>query len=99
MKPRLLSNLIEKSYGILTRMKSGIRKTEKVILWVLFGTPLALICFVSGGFISVLVLNEKHVLAMALTGLAVGIIIDATFLRRPIKNAYRINNKILIALS
>ena len=35
---------------------------------------------------------------MALAGLAVGIILDAVFLRRPIKKAYRINNKILIAL-
>ncbi len=79
-------------------MDTFVRKAETVILWMLFGTPLALICFVAGGFISVVLFDEKHVLAMALAGLAVGIILDAVFLRRPIKNAYRINNKILIAL-
>jgi len=79
-------------------MDKFVRKAETVILWMLFGTPLALICFVAGGFISVVMFDEKHVLAMALAGLAVGIILDAVFLRRPIKNAYRINNKILIAL-
>ncbi|MHC4394501.1 MAG: hypothetical protein ACYS1A_02485 [Planctomycetota bacterium] len=80
------------------RMDKFIRKAETVILWMLFGTPLVLICFAAGGFISVVLFDEKHVLAMALGGLAVGIILDAVFLRRPIKNAYRINNKILIAL-
>ena len=79
-------------------MDKFLRKTETAILWMLFGTPLALICFVAGGYISVVLFDEKHVLAMALAGLAVGITLDAVFLRRPIKNAYRINNKILIAL-
>ena len=79
-------------------MDKFVRKAETVILWILFGTPLALICFLAGAFISVVLFEEKHVLAMALAGLAVGIILDAVFLRRPVKNAYRINNKILIAL-
>jgi len=79
-------------------MDKLVRKAETVILWMLLGTPLALICFAAGGFISVVLFDEKHVMAMALSGLAVGIILDAVFLRRPIKNAYRINNKILIAL-
>ena len=80
------------------RMDKFIRKAETVILWMLFGTPAALICFLAGGFISVVLFDEKHVLAIALAGLSIGIILDAVFLRRPIKNAYRINNKILIAL-
>lgn len=79
-------------------MDKFVRKTEIVMLWILFGTPLALICFVSGGFISVGFFDEKHVLAMALTGLAIGIILNALFLRKSVKNAYQINNKILIAL-
>ena len=80
------------------RSDEFVRKAETVILWMLFGTPLAVICFVAGGFISVVLFDEKHILAMVLAGLAVGIILDAVFLGRPVKNAYRINNKILIAL-
>ena len=79
-------------------MDKFIRKTETVILWLLFGTPLALICFVAGGYISVMLFDEKHALAIALAGLTVGIILNAVFLRGFIKNAYRINNKILIPL-
>jgi len=75
-----------------------MKKAEAVMLWILFGTPLVLICFIAGGYTSVALFGEKHALSMAMAGVAVGIIGDAVFLRRPIKNAYRINNKILIAL-
>lgn len=79
-------------------MNKFIKKAETVILWMLFGTPLALIGFVAGGFLTAVLTEEKYALAMALVGLAFGIILDVVFLRRPVKNAYRINNKILIAL-
>ena len=60
-------------------MNKFVRKAETVILWMLFGTPLALICFVAGGYTSVVLFDEKHVLSMALVGLGVGIILNAVF--------------------
>lgn len=55
-------------------------------------------CFVTAWFVSAVLLDEKVVPTVALSGLGVGMVIDIAFLKRWIKKAYQLSNKVLIAI-
>lgn len=81
-------------------MKDGIVGTiESVILGTVLGAVPILFCFVSAWFTSAVLLEDEHAVAViALSGAGVGLIIDFLFLKRWVRSAYQINNKVLAAI-
>ncbi len=75
-----------------------MRKFESFIIGCILGAVPVLFCFVTAWFISAVLLDEKVVPTVALSGLGAGIIIDIAFLKRWVKKAYQLNNKVLVAI-
>jgi len=68
-------------------------------LGLVFAPAPIIFCFVGAWFTTaVLGLSEKAVSTSALSGLAVGLVVAAIFLKRWVRNAYKVNNKILAAI-
>ena len=59
-----------------------MRKIESFIIGCVLGAVPVSFCFVTAWFISAVLLDEKVVPTIALSGLGVGIIIDIAFLKR-----------------
>ncbi|MHC4666430.1 MAG: hypothetical protein ACYS9T_10835, partial [Planctomycetota bacterium] len=76
-----------------------MRKIECLILGMFFGFLPVLLCFVPAWFTSAVLLDdEKAVALIALSGAAVGVVVDFLFLKRWVKKAYEINNRVLAAI-
>jgi hypothetical protein len=76
-----------------------MKKLEAFMLGLVFAPAPIIFCFVGAWFTTaVLGLSEKAVSTSALSGLAVGLVVAAIFLKRWVRNAYKVNNKILAAL-
>lgn len=74
-------------------------KFETFVLGLVFAPAPILLCFIGAWFTTAaLGLSEKVVSASVLSGLAVGLIITAVVLKRWVRNAYKLSNKILAAL-
>jgi hypothetical protein len=76
-----------------------MRKLEAFMLGLIFAPAPISFCFVGAWFTTAaLGFSEKVVSGAALSGLAIGVIIAAIFLKRWVRNAYKINNKAIAAL-
>lgn len=73
-------------------------KIESFIIGCVLGTVPVMFCFVTAWFVSAVLLYEKVVPTVALSGLGVGTIIDIVFLKRWVKKAYQLNNKVLVTI-
>ena len=73
-------------------------KLESFIIGCVLGAVPVMFCFVTAWFASAILLDEKVVPTIALSGLGVGMVIDVFFLKRWIKKAYQLNNKVLVAI-
>ncbi|HEG42508.1 MAG TPA: hypothetical protein ENH94_00515 [Phycisphaerales bacterium] len=73
-------------------------KIESFIIGCILGAVPVMFCFVTAWFVSAVLLDEKVVPTVALSGLGVGMVIDIAFLKRWIKKAYQLSNKVLIAI-
>lgn len=74
-------------------------KVESFIMGMVLGAGVVLFCFVSAWFTSAVLLDDENAVAViALSGAGVGLIIDFLFLKRWVRSAYQINNKVLAAI-
>jgi hypothetical protein len=75
-----------------------MRKIEAFFIGCILVPVPILFCFVAAWFVGAVLLNEKVVPTVALSGAGAGIIIGIVFLKRWVRNAYKINNFALAAL-
>ena len=75
-----------------------MKKLELFIIGCILVPVPVLFCFVTAWFVSAVLLDEKIVPTIALSGLGVGIIINIAFLKQWVKKAYQMNNKVLSAI-
>ena len=75
-----------------------VRKIECLILGMFFGFLPVLFCVAAAGFTNIVLLEERGIGYWALGGLCVGLIIDAIFVKRWVRNAYQMSDKVLAAL-
>jgi len=75
-----------------------IRKIECLILGMFFGFLPLLFCVAAAGFMNIVLLEEKGIAYWALGGLCAGLIIDAVFVKRWVRNAYQMSSKVLAGL-
>lgn len=76
-----------------------MKKLEAFILGLVFAPAPIIFCFVGAWFTTaILGFSEKVVSTSALSGLAVGLVVAAIFLKRWVRNAYKINSKALAVL-
>jgi hypothetical protein len=65
-----------------------MRKIESATIGVLFGAVPIITGFISGWWISIPFVPEAWISKFAITGLAIGVLIDLFFLKRCVRNAY-----------
>ncbi|UCC23217.1 MAG: hypothetical protein JSW23_03960 [Planctomycetota bacterium] len=76
-----------------------LSRVESFIVGMVLGPVPILFCFVSAWFTSTVLLEDENTVAViALSGAGVGLIIDFLFLKRWVRGAYQINNKVLAAI-
>ena len=75
-----------------------LRLIEILALALFFGFLPVLLCVVAAGFVNVIFLEEKGIAYWALGGLVVGLIIDAIFVKRWVRSAYQMSNRVLAAI-
>ncbi len=75
-----------------------MKKLESFVIGFILGAVPVLFCFVTAWFVSAILMDEKNVPTVALSGLGAGIIINIAFLKRWVKKAYQMNNKVLSAI-
>lgn len=74
-------------------------KVESFIVGVILGAVPVLLCFVSAWFTSAVLLDDERTVAViALSGAAVGVVVDFLFLKRLVKRAYKISSRVLAAI-
>lgn len=80
-------------------MDDIVSKIESFIVGMVLGPVPVLFCFVSAWFTSAVLLDDENAVAViALSGAAVGVVVDFLFLKRWVKKAYEINSKVLAAI-
>jgi len=75
-----------------------MRKIESFFIGCVLAPVPILFCFVTAWFASAVLLDEKVVPTVALSGAGAGIIIGIVFLKRWVRGAYRINSFALAAI-
>jgi hypothetical protein len=76
-----------------------VSKVESFVVGVILGAVPVLFCFVSAWFTSAVLLDDERAVAViALSGAAVGVVVDLLLLKRWVKRAYKINSKVLAAI-
>jgi len=75
-----------------------MKKKESFIIYCILGAVPVLFCFVTAWFVSAVLMDEKIVPTVALSGLGAGIIINIAFLQQWVMKAYQMNNKVLSAI-
>ena len=71
-------------------LKDPLAWAEALLLWIAFGVLPPLLCFLAGWWGSVFHVTEENVIWYALGGLMLGLALDALFLRRIVRSAYRL---------
>ena len=75
-----------------------MKKLESFIIGCILGAVPVLFCFLSACLIHIVFFEERTIPTWVLWGFAVGTVIDAVFLKRWVRNAYHLSNKILAAI-
>jgi len=75
-----------------------MRKIESFMVGLFLGAIPVLFCFLIACLIHIVLFEEKAIPMWVLSGPGVGILIDAVFLKRWIKKAYQLSNKVLAAI-
>ena len=71
---------------------------EKSVLTVIFGSVLPILLFLVGWWASFRMVQESMIVVFAASGLVVGILIDALFLRKWFQKPYQTSTKVLILI-
>jgi hypothetical protein len=71
---------------------------EKTVLKIIFGSVLPILLFLAGWWASFRLVQESMVIVFALSGLALGILLDVLFLNKWFQNPYQTRTIILILI-
>lgn len=93
---RIRQRCISKSKAPFMEIKNS--KLESFLIGCILGVLPVLFCFVTAWFVSAVLVDEKIVPAIALSGLGAGIIVDIIFLKKWVRKAYQLNSKILAVI-